>query len=261
MPKPKVIDSYTASIITVHLKKDFTLSLSVPTDDDIQRIKNEYSLKKAKIDDDNDFMASGGEIAKNKIIKGLGMVMSKEAIQIKLLGATTDDCFDLLYNSIAILYGKNASQMDGGIKYVDYETTTKVQLDKPIYSVYSDAMKNLISSWKNLDSGALIGVINDGESFKSKSKGVVDLNSEEYNRLYQGQSSGLVVPSAIQFNISIPTNYYKLSHHKVSITVESVEDFQENIYFVQTKFPYKAHLELIDLIAGHDVNKALKPTA
>ncbi|PCH62413.1 MAG: hypothetical protein COC19_02955 [SAR86 cluster bacterium] len=251
------INSYTSCIISVHLKQDFILSLTPPLAEDVDRVKNNFSFKKAEIDEENDFVSAGGVWSETKVIKSLSIVTSKNAAQVKILGGTTDDCFDIIYETMEVLYGKKQGDVDSGIRYVDYETTTKVVLDKPLYSVYSQEVQKLIKSWKELSDGSMIGVIKEGESWKDHSKSAIDICEEDFKRLYEGQSSALIMPSVVQFTISVPTNFHRLSHHKVSIAVESVEDFQENTYFIQTEFPYKSHLNIIDLIAGHEANKKL----
>jgi len=256
----RTIDSYTSCIITAHLKQDFILSLTPPLSEDVDRVKNKFAFKKAEIDEDNDFVSAGGVISQAKVIKSLSIVTSKNAAQIKILGGATDDCFDVLYEAMQALYGKSQGDVDRGIRYVDYETTTKVVLDTPLYSVYSQEVQKLIKSWKELEDGSMIGIIKDGESWKKHSNSAIDICEEDYKRLYEGQESALIVPSVVQFTISVPTNFHRLSHHKVSIAVQSVEDFQENTYFIQTEFPYKSHLNIIDLIAGHEANKKLNRT-
>lgn len=246
----QVIDSYTACQVTLHIRQDFVLRLTPPSEDEVRACRGEFSLKHGELDDEGDFMSGGGIVAQNGVIKRLHIVTSKNAAQVACMNASTDVCFDVLYRSFQLLFGKSGCDLDAGTEYADYETVTRVQLEEPLYGLYSDTMQKQIAKWKDLASGALVNVIKPGESWRQKCGGVLDVCADTFRKLYEGQANALVVPSAIQFSISIPTNFYKLSHHKVSIAVESVEDFQQNVYFVRSEMPYAAHLAVIEALTG-----------
>jgi len=245
-----VLDSFTACAITLHLRQDFSLGLTPPATEEIQAIKGQMQFKSAATDEDDDFMAKGGRIGTTGVLKSLQITTSSNAARVHAMSANTEQCFDALYQAFEVLYGKQSSEVDRGVEYANYDTITKVHLDAPLYGMFSDQMKEQIAQWKDLSTGMVLNVVEEGASWKQKNTGALDLSAGVFNRLYEGQQSALIMPSEIEFTISVPTNYHKLSHHKVSIYTRSVEDFQNDIYFAKSDFPYSTHLALVEKISG-----------
>lgn len=244
-----VIDSFTACSVTLHLRQDFSLSLTPPNSDEIQSVKGEMQFKTVEIDEDDDFQAKGGRIGNSGVLKFLQIVTSKNAARVNGMSTNTEDCFEALYQAFNMLYARSQAEVDKGVEYVDYHTITKIKLDTPLYGIFSVTLKGLIAQWKDLNSGMLLNVLKENDSLKENYSGAIDLSENVFQRLYDGQEHALVIPSRIEFTISIPTNYYKLSHYKIAVHVESVEDFQNNVYFVTSDFPYSSHIEIIEKIS------------
>jgi|GEM_PF-7028400 len=246
----EVMDSYTACVAIFHLRHDFCLGLTTPTAEEIQMVKGQMQFKTAETDKDDDFLAKGGRIGTTGVLKTVKIAPSENKASIAAMSATTDQCFDALYRAFEILYSRAKSEVEKGLEYVDYETITRLKLSAPLYGIFSDTMKEQIAQWKDLSSGMLLNVVAEGASWKQKSTGVLDLSASMYELLYDGQQNALVMPSTIEFTISIPTNYHRLSHYKVAFVAQSIEDFQENIYFAKSEFPYSSHISIVQKIAG-----------
>ncbi len=245
----KVITSYTATQLTVNLSQDFRLRLLKPNKKQIDELTRTLSLNEAILDDDDDFISSGGQIPNNKmgVLKELKIFLSQNIVRISCMGAETSDCFDILYLAFDVLFGVKKELVDAGIDYTGYQTITKVRMNKPIYKIFNDKMQQQIREWQDLKSETVIKA-NSGESWASSQSGMIDISQSKFDRLYKGQENAIVIPSAVKFTIVVPTNYSRTSHYEISIQVQSVADFYENTYFISTELPYESHVSLIDII-------------
>lgn len=246
----KIMNTYTVCQVTEHLHQDFVLTLLKPNQARITECKNAFQLNEAGLDNDDDFLAAGGIVdAHDKgVIKRLEIIQSKNAARATCMGGGTKMCFDVLYKTFNLLYGKSSDNVDAGINYCSYSTVTKVKLDKPIYGLFSNKMQQMIANWKNLSTGEVVKVVERGKSWKDSCHAMVDICEDSFNSYYKGQPQSMVAPTSIQFSISLPTNFYKLTLYDVKIQTGSVEEFQQNIYFISSDMPYDSHIQLVQML-------------
>lgn len=244
-----IIPSYTQCTITVHIQKEFQLQLVKPSDAALQEFKNEFAFNKLDVDRDDDVVCAGGRWAElpGAVAKEITAYLSKQTIQIILLRGSTNDCFRVLYRFLQVAYRTQRDAVDAGIYYIEYNTITKVKFAGPIYNLFGDSMQKQIAEWTDLTSGALVNPVANGR-WQDSSKGAIDIGAERFERMYKGQPSAIVIPSTVAFTLYVPTKFSRMTHYDVKIMPESVEDFHEDLYFIQTEFPYETHLKLAERI-------------
>jgi len=248
----KIIDNYTVCSLTIHIKKDLQLQLQLPPKQQQEELKQSFNFKELTVDDDDDVNCVGGIFPDNNrvIIKNLRLVLSRSAIQIECLRGTTDDCYQVMFDSIQMLYGMSQEIFKSGIEYADYDSITKVEFNGPIYGLFSEKMQEKFKSWQDMSSKEIVNPISDGE-WKENANGFIDADENAYKKLYEGVPGAIVIPSVVRFSIWIPTKFSKMTKCQVSIFSESVEDFHGDEYYVKSELPFKKHMELVDFIESN----------
>ena len=249
----RVIPSYTMCSLSVTIKKDFQLELSVPSDENVERFKREFNIKSLSVDEDQDLNCSGGtwNQVPGVVIKQIALWLSRGRLIVRCLRGTTDDCYAVLYGALATLYGVPHSTIEAGLDYVQYETTTKVQFSNPIYGLFSKSVNEQVARWSDLSTGALLRPVRDGD-WRNDDARLMDIDVERYKKVYEGQPSAIVIPSAVQFSIWLPSNFARMTTYHVRIQSESVEDFHDDLYYVRSDFPYAEHVRLLGVLDGND---------
>jgi hypothetical protein len=244
-----IIPSYTQCSLTVHINKEFQLFLTKPSEEAMRQLKSEFSLNRLDIDKDDDVACEGGRWndIPAAVIKGIAGYLSKQTIQVVLQRGTTDDCFRVFYRFLEVLYRTPREAVAAGIYYIQHDTITKVKFRAPIYNLFGPAMQKQIAQWTDLTTGALVNPISDGR-WQERARGLIDIGVERYEKMYKGQPSAIVIPAAVSFTLWVPSKFSRMTSYKVSIATESVEDFHEDLYFVQSEFPYGAHVQLVEKI-------------
>jgi hypothetical protein len=240
--------AYTQCGIEVHLSKRFVISLAKPSDVVLDQIREHYALVKLTYDDDRDLIGGDGKLldgATEVIIREIGLLTSREIAAATVLGGTTDKAMALIEDVSRRAFGASRDALIAGTTYLDYQTTTKLQFSNSPLGLFGADFRALSSKWTDIDSLAVVAPMNPGE-WPPTSSAMVHAQPDYWEK-YFGKGApkqAFVVPSDLDFYVYLPTRFFKMTKYRIRISVESVEDYLENKYFLTTELPYLAHMSL-----------------
>lgn len=242
----KVLSPYTLCQVVVHIEQAFSIRLQKPIEPSIARAKEKYNFQDAKIDDDGDFIASSGETqhSSQTKIRTVAFYSSRNSLSIDLLGGDTKECLKILSSLLAILYGLNDEDLKTGISYIEYKTVTKCQLSTNLDGIFSEKFQNVLDKWRRFDTETIIAKVSD--AVQDSMHGMLTISDDYFKRMFEGQKSMFVVPSELTFYIFVPTKYFRMSKYKISIQIQSFEDYTDQLFFFTTELPFDDHVDLIN---------------
>lgn len=245
----EIIGTFTQSVVHFHIKKDFQLGLTKPRKANLEQFEAEFNVRDLKVDDDNDIEVEGGSWsnAPNLVLRKLNLWLSRERLTIQCLRATSEECTDLMYRALKVLYGVSVDQVNAGVEYVLFETTTKVRFDNDLEHLFSKEMRDFLYDLSDLSSGWVLSAVSDG-NWHEHAGSMINVEDEKCEFLYGGKQQALVIPSNLKFSIWVPSNFNNMTNYSVSLACNSVEDYHQNLYFVQTELPYEQHARLIQVL-------------
>jgi hypothetical protein len=244
----KVLSPYTLCQVVVHLEQAFSIRLQKPVESSIAKAKEKYNFKDAKLDDDGDFVASSGETQSNSEakIRSVSFYSSRNALSIDLLGGDTKECLRIISTLLSVLYSLNDEDLTAGISYIEYKTVTKCQLSTNLDGIFSDKFQKVLDGWRRFESEIIISKL--PKNVNEDMHGMLSISNDYFNRMFEGQERMFAVPSEFTFHIFVPTKYYSMSKYKISIHIQSFEDYTDQLFMFTTELPYDDHVDLINSI-------------
>ena len=246
----QILTPYTLCQVTVHVKQELSIRLQKPIDAKIMKVKDLFSFKEAKLDEDGDFVADSGQLEKNSDVKIRTVILSpsQNTLSIDVLGGITNQAIACLVLLLSSLYDLSELDFVEGTEYIHYKTVVKAKLDNNIDGIFSKQMRGIIQNWRKFDTGLIVSKYSS--SFMDNLHGMFTISEDSFDRAYKGQLDIFVLPTQIDFVVYIPSRYYRMTKHKISISVHSFEDYTDSVFFFTSDLPYNDHLKLITDIEG-----------
>ena len=244
----EILTPYNFSQVIVHAKQELSIRLQKPVEAKIQRAKDEFQFEEAKLDDDGDFVATAGLIRQTPEVKirTVALYPSQNKLSVETIGGNTNLTIEILKSLLSILYGLAEDDLLDGSVYIEYKTITKVQMSTNLDGMFSKEMQDIIQKWRHFDSGAIVSRF--AETLSNSAHGAVTISDDFFNRYFKGQENIFVLPSTLEFVVYVPTKYYRMTKYKISIQVQSFEDYTDQLFFVTSELPYDDHVTLIQEI-------------
>lgn len=245
---PKILKAFTLCSVTIQIDQALTIRMREPTKSQQERIREDLNFQEVKVDEDGDVLMSEGSVAGDPLatIRSLLVVRSKDFISAEVLGGETQACLDAIHAVASMLYGISQEELTAGITFVDYKTITKVQLGGSLDGIFAPPVREMLARWRDFHSEEVVDRL-EGE-LDADSGGMVTTSETSFERMYAGLDELFVIPSDLSFQFFVPTRFYKMTQYKVRLQTSTLEDYLENIYFLQTSLSYRAHERLLEEI-------------